>query len=71
MANNTLPQTGPRRLRRLLGIIVVVAVALVVSLVLVLTSGGHTTARYSPVLTHGPATTQAPDTYLCRVGRPC
>ena len=71
MAVSTIPQAGPTPLRWLLGIIVVVAVALVVSLVLVLSSGGHTTTRYSPVLTHGPASTQAPDTYQCRVGRPC
>ena len=71
MAVSTLPQAGPRPLRRLLGIIVVVAVALVVSLVLVLSSGGQTATRYAPVLTHGPASTQAPDTYQCRVGRPC
>jgi hypothetical protein len=71
MAYSTLPQAGRRPLRRLLGVIVVVAVALVVSLVLVLSSGGHTTTPYNPVLTHGPAITQAPDTYRCRVGRPC
>ena len=71
MAVSTLPQAGPRSLRRLLGIIVVVAVALVVSLVLVLSSGGHTTTWYNLVLTHGAASTRAPDTYQCRVGRPC
>jgi hypothetical protein len=71
MAVSTVPQAGPRRLRRLVGTIVVVAVAVVVSLVLVLSSGGHTTARAIPVVTHGHATAQAPDTYQCRVGRPC
>jgi hypothetical protein len=71
MAVSTAPQAGPRRHRRLVGTIVVVAVALVVSLVLVLSSGGHTTARSIPILTHGPATAQAPDMYKCRVGRPC
>jgi len=59
MAVSTLPQAGPRPLR-LLGIIVVLAVALVVSLVLVVSFGGHTATRYAPVLTHGAASTQAP-----------
>jgi hypothetical protein len=71
MAVNTLPQAGSRPLRPLLGIIVVLAVALVVSLVLVVSFGGHTATRYTPVLTHGAAGTQAPDTYQCRAGRPC
>ena len=71
MAIGTLRQASPRPLRRLLGIIVVVAVALVVTLVLVLSSGGHTTNGPTPVLTHGPATTQGFDTYQCRAGRPC
>jgi hypothetical protein len=55
MAVSTLPQVGPRPLRRFFGIIVVLAVALVVSLVLVLSFGGHTATRHVPVLTHGPA----------------
>jgi hypothetical protein len=71
MAVSTIPQAGPTPLRWLLGIIVVVAVALVVSLVLVLSSGGHTTTRYAPVLNPGSATAQAADTYRCPVGRPC
>ena len=71
MAISTLPHAGPRHLRRLLGTMVVVAVALVVSLVLVLSSGGHAATRHNPVLIHGPASSQAPDVYLCRIGRPC
>ena len=55
MAVTTIPQAGPRQLRRLFGIIVVLAVALVVSLVLVLSFGGHTASRHVPVLTHEPA----------------
>jgi hypothetical protein len=55
MAVSTLAQAGPRPRRRLLGIIVVLAVALVVSLVLVLSFGGHTATRHVPVFTHGPA----------------
>ena len=55
MAVTTIPQAGPRQLRRLFGIIVVLAVALVVSLVLVLSFGGHTATRHVPLLTHAPA----------------
>jgi hypothetical protein len=55
MAVSTLSQAGPRAPRRLLGAIAVLAVALVVSLVLVLSLGGHTATRHTPVLTHGPA----------------
>ena len=55
MAVSTLPQVGPRPRRPLLGMIVVLAVALVVSLVLVLSFGGHTATRHVPLLTHAPA----------------
>ena len=55
MAVSTLPQVGPRPLRRFFGIIVVLAVALVVSMVLVLSFGGHTATRHVPLLTHAPA----------------
>jgi hypothetical protein len=55
MAVSTLPQVGPRPRRRLLGITVVLAVALVASLVLVLSFGGHTATRHVPLLTHAPA----------------
>ena len=55
MAVSTLAQAGPRPRRRLLAIIVVLAVALVVSLVLVVSFGGHSATRHVPVLTHGPA----------------
>jgi hypothetical protein len=71
MAVSTLSHARPRAPRRLLGAIAVLAVALMVSLVLVLSFGGHTATRRTPVLTHGPASTQAPDAYQCRVGRPC
>jgi hypothetical protein len=55
MAVSTLTQAAPRQRRRLVGIIVVLAVALVVSLVLVLSFGGHRATRHVPVLTHEPA----------------
>ena len=53
MAVSTLPQAGPRPLRWLLGIIVVVAVALVVSLLLVFAGAGHRAASHRPVVTGG------------------
>jgi hypothetical protein len=66
MAVTTIPQAGPRQLRRLFGIIVVLAVALVVSLVLVLSFGGHTATRPVPVLTPGPD-----NPIQCRVESDC
>ena len=73
MAVSTLPQVGPTPRRRLLGITVVLAVALVVSLVLVLSFGGHTATRPVPVLTHGPAgpSTNLVDKFQCHFESPC
>jgi hypothetical protein len=55
MAISTLSHAGPRASRRLLGAIAVLAVALVVSLVLLLSFGGPTSTRHAPALTHEPA----------------
>jgi hypothetical protein len=51
MTLSTLSQAGPRRLRLVLGTIVVVVVALVVSLVLIFVGAGRGAASHRPVVT--------------------